>query len=285
MMITRIVQNDHHLPLSGAITEKMIQKRAESLPVELFPLLGHQPPLPQMNGPIQSDLLMGRSLPEDRVFDLGRNPHHIPRSVLLKMALIQTPKVKIFSSQEAPEFFYMPADPPDSPLRSLPEAYVAEIPDDEKAVDIVVPRSLTQIPSLNGGTTESHPIVPENIQKRWEASVNRPLIASVDEDLTKSAALSPQHPPVPLTLLPGTDETNTGWSEESAPIDDPLHMCSFPDRERAIHEGDDHSGIPETSKFPVEAPILRPLDHQKLAFPWHPPFWVTMVTQNLIMRN
>jgi hypothetical protein len=285
MMITRIVQNDHHLPLSGAITEKMIQKRAESLPVELFPLLGHQPPLPQMNGPIQSDLLMGRSLPEDRVFNLGRNPHHIPRSVLLKMALIQTPKVKVISSHEPTKFFYMPLGPPDWLLRSFPEACAVETPNGERGVDIVGPPSLGQIPGLNGGTTRRHPTVLEYIPRRWGASVNQPLTVSADEDSKKNAVLSPQHLSAPSSLPPGTDGTNTGWFEGNVPIDFPLHRCSSLDKGRAIHEAGGHIGIPEILRFLVVKPILRPRDHQTPASPWLPPFWVTMVTQNLFMHN
>jgi hypothetical protein len=205
--------------------------------------------------------------------------------VLLKMTLIQTPKIKVISSHEPVEFFYMPSAPPDPLLRSHLEACVSETPDDERGVDIAAPLPLRQSRGLNGEITRGHPIVPEHIQRRGETSANRPLIVSADGGSKKNAVLSPRHPSVLLGLLPETGETNTGWSEGNVPTDSPLRTYSSPDKERAIHEGDGHIGILRISKSPVVASILRPRYHQILAFPWLPPFWVTMVTQNIIMRN
>jgi len=74
-------------------------------------------------------------MPEDRIFDVGRNPHHVPRPVLLKMALIETPKVKVLSSHEPAKVFYMPPVPPGWLLRSSPEACVGETQIDGKDVD------------------------------------------------------------------------------------------------------------------------------------------------------
>jgi hypothetical protein len=285
MMISGVIQNDHHLLVGGTMAKEVFQEFTKGLPVEFVPLLCYQSAFPQTDGSKHPDLFVCRSMPEDRIFDFDRNPHHISRSVLLKMTLIQTPKVKVISSHEPMNFFYMPLGPPDWLLRLSPEACVVEIPDGERGVDIVVPPSLSQTPALNGGTTRRHPTVLEYIPRRWEAFVNQPLTVSAGEDSKKSAVLSPQHLSVPSSLPPGIDGTNTGWFEGNVPIDFRLHRCSFLDKGRAIHEADGHIGIPEILRFPVVKPILRPWDHQISAFPWLPPFWVTMVTQNLFMRN
>jgi hypothetical protein len=285
MMIPRIIQNNHHLLPSGTMTDKVFQKFAKGFPVKLLPLLCQQPAIPQMNCPIHPYLLMGRSLPEDRIFNFRRNPHNISRSMLLKMTLIQTPKVKVISCHPVAEFFYMILGPLDLLLQSLHEACVAEIPADEKDVDIVSPQPLNQTSGLNGGTITHHPIVPEDIQERSEVFVNQPLIVFVGADSTRNAVLSPLHPTIPSILPPGTDGTNTGWSGESVPTDSPLRMCSSHGKEIAIHEADGHIGILGILRFLVVKPLSRPWNHQILAFPWHPPFWVTMVTQSSIMSN
>jgi hypothetical protein len=285
MMISGVIQNNHHLLVGGTMAKEVFQEFTKSLPVEVVPLLGYQSAIPQSDGSKHPDLFMRRSLPEDRIFDIERDPHYISRSVLLKMTLIQTPKVKVISSHEPTKFFYMPVGPPDWLLRLFPAACAVETPNGERAVDIVGFPSLRQIPGLNGGTTKHHPTVLAYIPRRWGAFVNQPLTVSADEDSKKYAALSPQHLSAPSSLLPETDGTNTGWFEGNVPIDFPLHKCSFPGKEKAIHEADGHIGIPEILRFLVAKPISRPRNHQISACPWLPPSWVTMVTQNLFMRN
>jgi hypothetical protein len=205
--------------------------------------------------------------------------------MLLKMALIQTPKVKVVSSHPLAEFFYMLLGPLDLPLQSHHEVCVAGTPTDEKGVDFVSPQPLNQTSDLNGGTIRHHPIVPEDIQGQSEVFVDQPPIVFAGADSTRNAVLSPLRPTTPSILLPGTDGTNTGWSGESVPTDFPLHTCSSHGKEITIHEVDGHIGILGILKFPVVRPLSRSRNHQRLASPWHPPFWVTMVTQNSIMRN
>jgi hypothetical protein len=267
------------------MTDKVFQKFAKGFPVEFLPLLCQQSAIPQMNGPIHSYLFMSWSLPKNRIFNLRRNPHNTSRPMLLKMALIQTPKIKVISSHPLAEFFYMLFGPLDFLLQSLHEVCVAGSPTDEKGVDIVSPQPLNQISGPNGATIGHHPIVHADIQGHSEVFVSQPLIASAGADPTRNAVLSPLHPTTPSILPSGTDETNTGWSGESVPKDFPLHRCSSHGKEIATHEVDGHIETLGILKFPVAKPLSRPRNHQRLAFPWHPPFWVTMVTQNSIMRN
>jgi hypothetical protein len=285
MMISGIIENNHHLFLSGTMMDQVFQKLAKGFSVELFPLLGQQASIPQMNCPVYPYLLMRRSLPENRIFNLMRNPHHISRSVLLEMTLIQTPKVEVISSHEPKKFFYMPLGLLDWLPRSFPEACAVETPNGERGADIVGRPSLSQIPGLNGGITRRRPTVLECILRWWGAFVNQPPTASAAEGSKQNAVPFLQHLSAPSSLPPGTGETNTGWFEGNVPIDFPLHRCSSLDKARAIHEADGHIGIPEIMRFPVAKPLLRPRDHQISTSPWLPPFWVTMVTQNLVMRN
>jgi hypothetical protein len=285
MMISGVIQNDHHLLVGGTMAKEVFQEFTKSLPVEFVPLLCYQSTIPQTDGSKHSDLFVCRSMPEDRIFDIERDPHHISRSVLLKMTLIQTPKVKVISSHEPTKFFYMLLGLPDWLLRSFPEVCAVETPNGERGVDIVGLPSLSQILGLNGGTTRRHPTVLEYIPRPWGAFVNQPLTVSADEDSKKNAVLSSQHLSAPSSLPPGTDGTNIGWFEGNVPIDFPLDRYSFLDKGRAIHEAGGHIGIPKILRSLVVKPILRPRDHQTSASPWLPPFWVTMVTQNLFMRN
>jgi hypothetical protein len=142
MMISGIVENNHHFLLREAVAKEMGQKYLKRLTVKIFPLLGYQFPVLQTDSPKHPNGLVRRCVPENGIFHLGRNPHDIPRAMLLEMALIQTPKIKISSSQKLAKFFYMPPAPPDSLRRSPLGAYVGEIQTDGKSADIGVPRCL-----------------------------------------------------------------------------------------------------------------------------------------------
>jgi len=285
MMIPGVIQNDYHLFLGWTMAKKVFQELTKSLPIEFVPLLCYQSTIPHTDGSKHPDLFVCRSVPEDRIFDIERDPHHIARSVLLEMTLIQTPKVEVISSHELKKFFYMPLGLLDWLPRSFPEACAVETPNGERGADIVGRPSLNQIPGLNGGITRRRPTVLECILRWWGAFVNQPPTASAAEGSKQNAVPFLQHLSAPSSLPPGTGETNTGWFEGNVPIDFPLHRCSSLDKARAIHEADGHIGIPEILRFPVAKPLLRPRDHQISTSPWLPPFWATMVTQNLLMRN
>jgi len=250
----------------------MAQKNLKGFSIELFPLLGYQSALLQTNGPKHPDGLMRRCLPENWVFHLGRNPHDIPGPMLLEMTLIQTPKIKIFSSQKPAEFFYMPPAPRDWLRQSPPAASVGEIQTDGRCVGIGAPRFLTPMPVLYGEIAKFHPTAPGDIQKRWAAFANQPLTASSDVDPKKNAVLSPRHRAVHSTRPLGNGGTNTGWSEGNGPIDLPLHTCSSPGKGKAIHVAGGHIGLLGISISPAVKSILQPRDHRRSAFPWLPPF-------------
>jgi hypothetical protein len=212
-------------------------------------------------------------VPKNRIFHLGWNPHDIPGAVLLEMALIQTPKIKVFSSQKLTKFFYMLPAPRDFLRQLLPVAYVGEIQTDGKFVDIGVPRCLIQKPSLHDAIAKSHPTVPRNIPRRSGASVNRLLAVSSVAGPKKKAVLSPRHPGVHSAHPPGNGGTNTGSFAANGPIGQPPHTCSSLGKGKAIHVAGGHIGLLGISKFPAVKSTLQPRGHRISAYPWLPPFW------------
>ena len=251
MMVSGIIQNNHHFLLRKTMTKKMGQKYLKRLPVKILPLLGYQFPVLQTHGPKHPNGLMRRCMPKNGIFHLGWNPHNIPGAMLLEMALIQTPKIKVFSSQKLTKFFYMPSAPRDLLRQSLPLAYGGEIQTDGKFVDIGVPRCLIQKPSLHDAIAKSRPTAPGNIPKRWGASVNRLRAVSSVARPKNKAVLSPRHRVVHSTRPPGNGGTNTGSFVVNGPIGRPPHTCSSLGKGKAIHVAGGHIGLPEISKFPA----------------------------------
>jgi len=272
MMVSGVIQNNDHFLLRETVTKKMDQKYLKCLPVKIFPLLSDQFSVPQTDRPKHPYRLMRWGVPENGVFHLGGNPHHIAGAMLLEMALIQTPKIKVASSQKLTQFFYMPPALRDLLRQSPPGASVGEIQTGGKSADIGVPRSLIQRPVLYDAIAKSHPTVPGNNPRRWAVSVNPPLIVSSGANPKKKAALSPRHRGVHSSRPLGSDGTNTGWFGASGPINRPLHTCSSPGKGKAIHAGGDHTGLLGISIFPAGGSTLQPLGRRILAFPWLPPF-------------
>jgi hypothetical protein len=284
-MIFGIIQNNDHLSWGTAVTEKMGQEYLKGFSIKDFPLLSHQFSVLQPNGPKHPNGLMRWGMPENGIFYLGRNPHHRSGAMLLEMALIQTPEIKIVSSQKPAQFFYMRPVQPDLRRQSLPAAYGDEIQTDGRCADIGVPQWLAQTPVLYGGTAKPHPTAPGDIQRRWVTFVSPPLTASAEANPTRDAALSPQHPAVPAAPLPGTGETNTEWFEENGPIGRPPHTRSSLAKGRVIHVVGGRTGHRGIARFPAVKSILQPRDRHISAFPWSPSFLATMVPQIQIMRN
>jgi hypothetical protein len=192
--------------------------------------------------------------------------------MLLEMALIQTPKIKVFASYEPAKFFYMPPARLGLRRQSPPGAYVCGTQTDGKCVGIGVPQSLNQMPGLNGGITKFHPTVPGYIQRRWAVSSNQPLTVFSDEDPKKNVVLFPPHRSTHSDLPFGNGGTNTGWFEENDPTGPPLHKCSSLGKGKAIHAAGDHIGLREILKFLAVELTSQPRDPRISVFPWLPPF-------------
>ena len=69
VMISGVIQNDHHLLVGGTMAKEMFQEFSKGLPVEFVPLLCYQSAFPQTDGSEHPDLFVCRSMPEDRIFE------------------------------------------------------------------------------------------------------------------------------------------------------------------------------------------------------------------------
>ena len=273
MMISGIIQNNHHFLLGVTVTKKMPQEYLKRLAVKILPLLGYQFPVLQTDGPKHPYRLMRGCMPKNRIFHFRWNPHDVPGAMLLEMALIQTPKIKIFSSQKLTKFFYMPPAPRDVLRQSLPVVCAGETQIYGKFADIGVPRSLLQKLSSHDATAKFHPTAPGNIPKRWGASVNLLRAVSSVAGPKKMAVLSPRHRVVHSTRPLGNDGTNTESFAANGPIGQPPHRRSSLGKEKVIHVAGGHIALLGISKFPAAKSTLQPQDHRISAYPWLPPFW------------
>lgn len=216
------------------MAKKMFQGCPQSLLFEMFPLLGYQSTIPHTDGTEHLEFFVCWRMPEDRTFDVGRNPHHVSSPVLLKVTLIETPEVKLLSSHEPTKLFYMSPAPPDWLLRLVPAARVGENQIDGKDVDIVLPLPLNQTLGLNGGATRYYPPVHEYTQNWWKVFINRPLGAYADGNAKRKAVLSPRHRSALPCLPLNNTGANTGWCKGNELIGFPVHRCSYLSKARTM---------------------------------------------------
>lgn len=105
VMISSVVQNNHHASVPAAMPYELPQEFAERQRIELRCQLRHQLAGAQIDRPELGDRLPRGSVQQYRICLLGRNPHYTAGSMLLEMAFIQAPQVKIFVATEAKKFF------------------------------------------------------------------------------------------------------------------------------------------------------------------------------------
>ena len=133
MVMPGVVCNDDHLPIRAGMTNKDPQKSLECLGVECLGRLGDQAPVGRADGPVHRHRLAGRRMIEDGIGVFRGNPHDAPGPVLLKMASIGEPQIKVISSGQSSEFFYMRLWPQDRPGRSGTGVFSVGIPADGRA--------------------------------------------------------------------------------------------------------------------------------------------------------
>ena len=109
-MILRIVDNNDHLfSASKALVPQLLEKLPAALSVEflLFASVNKFSVTQSQGSEIPDAFACGR-VPQDRFFDLRWNPHSAPRTVLLKVNLIQSPEVHVRLNGQLSKFFYAP---------------------------------------------------------------------------------------------------------------------------------------------------------------------------------
>jgi len=113
VVIAGIVEDQDHAPASRLMRQELAQELLERQGAESRLLQRNQLPVPEVHGSEQSHRLSRGSMEQHGIRVLGRNPHHRPRSVLLKVAFIQAPQINAGVVGQPAEFFYIAPAPPD----------------------------------------------------------------------------------------------------------------------------------------------------------------------------
>ena len=105
MVVSGVVQNDHHAFAVRASAQQQLEERLECLGIERCAEAVCKLASLQAHCTKASHGLAGGRMGQYGIFDLGCNPHATARTVLLEVALIQTPELNIFLSCQAAQFF------------------------------------------------------------------------------------------------------------------------------------------------------------------------------------
>ena len=111
-MVACVVQDHHHAPTPSTVTQEMAKEAAKSDALKLGVGWGDQLSVAQMDRPKQGYRLSGGSMQEDGISLFWRHPHDGARSMLLKMAFVETPQIHARITGQAMEFFYIGPVPP-----------------------------------------------------------------------------------------------------------------------------------------------------------------------------
>jgi len=285
MVIPGVIEKDNHLPPLPASGEKSFQECLEGLGVEGRRTHGHQPSRTEGNSPIKTHLFSRRCMPEDRILHLRGNPRCTPGPMLLKMALIQTPKIEVFPVDPSMEFFYMPAVPRDRPRRSPPEVCVAGTPSCERSSGTVAFPNRDRMPALGDGKEDSRPMAPGNSQTSPEIPSDPWPVVSTGRHARKTGDPAPRHPPELQSRLLDNADTSTGWSEGNGLMSLRPHNCSSPGRAATTHEDDDRTWTRRNGRSPAAERPSSSQHPQTEIFSWPPPFEAAMVSLKSSMRN
>ena len=151
MMEACIIHDHDHLSVRPGVTQKHSQEHLERLGVKRCNRESDEAAVGRTDGPENGHRLPGRGMKKHGIGIFWRNPHHAPRSVLLKVAFIGEPQINVLSSGQFSEFFYMRLSPPGRPERSGPWVCADGIPDDGKASGTGVSGDQKGAKSGNGG--------------------------------------------------------------------------------------------------------------------------------------
>lgn len=244
VMIPGIIKNYDHLPLFPAHPEKSFQKSLKGFCVERRCLHNHQFSRADGDSAKKTHLLSCRCMQEDRVLQLRENPARTPRTMLLKMAFVNTPKINASPEDQSMEFFYMPSALPDQ-TRQLPLVVCgAGTPSCEKSVGTDEFPNQYRMSALCDAKAKSHPIAPGNNQTSQEIAADLLPSASTVHHSRKIVDHDPRHPSNPQNPLPDNAYTSTEWSEGNV-LKPPLpRNCSFPRRAVTTHVSDGRTLTP-----------------------------------------
>ena len=93
MVVSGIVQHQHHARVAGAMLQRRLQKGLERGRVERGAPRADDRAGAQTDGPKTGDRLAGGCMEEDRILDRGRHPHAAPGAMLLEVAFVHALEV------------------------------------------------------------------------------------------------------------------------------------------------------------------------------------------------
>lgn len=129
MMPARIVDYHNHPMSLPAMAQELIKKLFKRFGIELLPFQSvHQPTI--MTGDCTEDgnTFAGWRVEHNWIMIFRRHPHPTAGTVLLEMALVFEPKIKILIVSDAMQFFYMLFALPDRRGQSPDAVCAGEIP-------------------------------------------------------------------------------------------------------------------------------------------------------------
>src|ERR1700723_1776595 len=98
--------DDHPSPSPAAGGAELLEKLKEAGPIEFAGFATkHKAAIPQAHGPEISHALAGGGVQQDRAFDFWRDPHATARAMLLKMDLVDRPKIDAVVPHQTLDFF------------------------------------------------------------------------------------------------------------------------------------------------------------------------------------
>ena len=96
-----IIENNDHLPTPSLVAHKLLQKGERGLGTELLGSHGDESSVCDAHRPKDRDAFPGWGMEYNRVHILRWDPHGAPGAMLLEMAFVLAPQIKIISSGEA----------------------------------------------------------------------------------------------------------------------------------------------------------------------------------------
>ena len=138
MVIFDIVQN-HDNMATGMTTDssQLLEKGKESFSIEAFILpTVEELSISDANSAKVANSLSGGMMQENRIGNLGKDPHPASRTMLLETDLVHSPHVKTIIVRKTMEFFYMLPASPDRHAPSSDEACETETPKPETGAGI-----------------------------------------------------------------------------------------------------------------------------------------------------
>ncbi len=258
-MISNVVSNDNYLPArTRTDLSQLFQKIKVGFGIKTMRFSSiDQFPIPQPYRPKVSHASSSRMMPKHRIFRLGRNPHPTPGAILLKMDLIQSPKIHGFVLSQPAKFFLLGDDPPHWQKRFGAAVSLTEIPAAERAVGTDGLPTAHPIDSECGPRAFSHPRDSQSARNR--SAIGAGPFQSLAAAFPQGVAAVPLGltPPIRSSLPVRIGLPNTLPSGEHRQADLKHGDNLIPALPAIHHAIDDHNAIRQNAGSHLGAQVLQ----------------------------